>query len=177
MRAADREPFDGREEVLLRELCRHAAERFPGRVDAPTLRSICGKVLIKWRNRPSRDAAGAVVPGLKADIIGAVLAWLRENGKIPPGSREYDELFTETVFNGRFDAAEIRRGMRTLVRRGQVLDFLIVTYYLDMAEIDGSPPHPADVVERLRGPRRNIDRGFVRETVLEFYQLLCRQAA
>lgn len=177
MRAADREPFDGQEEVLLRELCRHAAERFPGRVDAPTLRSICGKVLIKWRNRPSRDAAGAVVPGLKADIIGAVLAWLRENGKIPPGSREYDELFTETVFNGRFDAAEIRRGMRTLVRRGQVLDFLIVTYYLDMAEIDGSPPHPADVVERLRGPRRNIDRGFVRETVLEFYQLLCRQAA
>jgi hypothetical protein len=134
------------------------------------------RVLINWRNGPLRHVADDLPRGLKADTNRAVLAWLRENGKVPAGSQEYDDFFVETVFNGGFDASAIRRGMSTLIRDGRVIEFLIVTHYLDMAEIDGSPPHPSDVVDQLSGPGRSLSRQFVREAVLEFYQLLCRQA-
>jgi hypothetical protein len=157
-------------ESLVADLCEHAAQRFPARIDHPVIRELVINVLIHWHGGPFRNTAGDPVGGLKADTNRAALAWLREHGKIPAGSQEYDDLFAETVFNSRFDSAEIRAGMQALMRNRRVIDFLIVTQYLDMAELNGTPPVPAEIVERLRGRGRNLSRQFVHNILLDFYR-------
>ncbi|GGQ65794.1 hypothetical protein [Couchioplanes azureus] len=159
-------------ERLLREICAHVRDRFPDRIDDASIEALVTDVLDRWHSGPLRDAAGEPVRGLRADANRAALAWLKEAGTIPAGSHEYDDLFAETVFHGQFDAAEIRAGMRDLVTAGRELEFRIVTYYLDVAELDGRPPLPAAIALRLRTPARPLTKESVEDALTDFYSLL-----
>lgn len=91
---------------------------------------------------------------------------------IPPGSREYDDLFAKTLFDGGFSAAEIRAGIRFLVDNHRVMEALIITQYLDMTEQDGTVPSAAEVIRRLRSRGRGLIEGDVYDAILDFHQLL-----
>ncbi|MEV6598026.1 hypothetical protein AB0M36_14260 [Actinoplanes sp. NPDC051346] len=164
-------------ERILRDLCAHVRDRFPDRIDDASIETLVTDVLNRWYSGPLRDAAGEPVTGLRADANRAALAWLKEAGTIPAGSHEYDNLFAETVFHGQFDATEIRAGMRDLVTSGRELEFRIVTYYLDVAELDGKPPLPAAIARSLGTPARQLTKEAVEDALTDFYSLLeSRQA-
>lgn len=157
---------------IVHDLCAHVRDRFPGRIDDAAIEALVTDVLDRWHSGPLRDPAGEPVRGLRADANRAALAWLKEAGSIPAGSHEYDDLFAETVFHGQFDATEIRAGMRDLVTEGRELEFRIVTYYLDGAELDGKPPLPAAIALRLRTLHGTLTKESVEDALTDFYSLL-----
>ncbi|MFI5492695.1 hypothetical protein [Actinoplanes sp. NPDC051859] len=157
---------------IVHELCAHVRARFPDRIDDAAIETLVTGVLEHWHSGPLRDAAGEPVRGLRADANRAALAWLRAAGSIPAGSHEYDDLFAETVFHGQFDATEIRAGMREWVTEGRALDVSIVTYYLDVADLDGRPPLPSAIALRLRTLEHPLTKASVEDALTDFYSLL-----
>lgn len=162
---------------LYGDLREHVRDRFPGRIDDATTDDLIAEVLARWFSGPLRDAAGEPARGLTADMNRAALAWLRETGTIPAESPEYDDLFARTVFHGKFDAGEIRAAMHTLVANDQPIEFRIVTYYLDEAELDGSPSPLAALARRMHIAPHGPSAEYVRNTMVDFYRLLAVQRA
>jgi len=153
------------------DLCRHLERWFPGRLEISIRRRLARCAVASWRSS-LLDESGAAVRGLRADAHRAALAWLKNDGAIRLGSGEYDDLFAKTLFDGGFNAAEIRAGIQTLVNNHQAVEALIVTQYLDMTEQDGTVPTAAEVIYRLRVRGRGLIEGDVYDAILDFHQLL-----
>ena len=88
---------------------------------------------------------------------------------------DYDDLFAATVFGGGFDAAAIRWGIHLLVRQRRIVEALILTQYLDMAELDGRAPGAQDVLGKLKTRGRGLTEDDVHNALVDFHCLL-RQA-
>jgi hypothetical protein len=90
---------------------------------------------------------------------------------------EDDDRFAATVFPGRFDASEIRAAMHALVANAQPVELMIVMCYLDMAELDGSPPSLAGLARRLQTAPPGVSAECARDALVDFLRLLAFQRA
>jgi len=158
---------------LIDDLCRHVQERFSDRIPAPVVRALVTDVVSRWRG-VLVDAGGAAVKGVRADANRAALAWLRTKNKIASYGRDYDDLFADTVFGGGFDAAAIRWGIHVLVQERRIVEALILTQYLDMAELNGRLPSARDVLGKLKARGRGLSENDVHNALVDFHCLLRR---
>ncbi len=159
---------------LIDDLCHHVHERFSDRIPAPAVRALVTDVVSRWRGVVD-DLHGAAVKGLRAHVNQAALAWLRTNSKAAAYGRDYDNLFADTVFDGRFDAATIRAGIFTLVRDRRVVEALILTQYLDMAELNSKTPTAREVLAKLKARGKSLTEDDIHNALVDFHCLL-RQA-
>jgi hypothetical protein len=93
-----------------------------------------------------------------------------------------DDRFAATLFHGRFDSSEIRAAMHALVANAQSSELMIVTCYLDMAELDGSPPSLAGLARRLQTAppgvsAPGVSAEYARDALVDFLRLLAFQRA
>ncbi|WP_412743030.1 hypothetical protein [Krasilnikovia sp. MM14-A1004] len=159
--------------LLLDDLDRHVHERFSDRIPEPVVRTMVAAVVARWRGALDYHSA-VVARGLRADVNRAALAWLRTNPKIDSRGPDYDDLFADTVFGGGFDAAAIRWGIHLLVHERRMMEALIMTQYLDMAELDGMVPTAREVLDKLKGRGRGLSEDDVHNALVDFHCLLHR---
>jgi len=159
---------------LIDDLCRHVQQRFSDRIPAAVVRALVTDVVARWRG-VLNGAPGAAVKGLRADANRVALAWLRMNNKIASYGPDYDDRFTDTVFGGGFDAAAVCWGIHALVQERRIVETLILTQYVDMAELNGRVPSAREVLAKLKARGRGLSEDDVHNALVDFHGLL-RQA-
>lgn len=153
---------------LHEELCRQLEQWFPGLLDPSTMDYIATQVLRQQALVVPGNATGNGLKSLKSDAFCLAVIWLKDHGGVQPGTQDYDDQLAKSIFNGEFSSAELRRGVRTLKHRHRLIDFLIVTQYLDMTPV-------AQIAYRLRSRAPQLTRREVDHALLDFWSLLHEQ--